>query len=563
MIDMTNLFIRILNMSISASWIVLIVIVLRLFLKKAPKGIVCVLWAIVALRLLIPVLPESAFSLMPGEDAIPQKVVTFYEPQHGGEVGPVVSEKPVDNGDRLLKIMAPIWLLGIAAMLGYSAVIYLILRKRVSASIPMEKRVFLCDSVDSPFVFGVFSPKIYIPSGIEESRLQYILAHEKAHIQRRDHWWKPFGFVLLSIHWFNPILWIAYILLCRDIEQACDEKVVAGLDMEDKIGYSQALVACSVHRRMILVCPVAFGEVGVKTRVKGVLSYKRPAFWIILASVLLCAVVAVCFLTNPETCIHLYKGKIVTAATCTQEGVEEKSCIFCQHSYTVPVAVCAHTYDDGAVVKSATCIQEGVLERHCTGCTAVKMESIAKAAHICGAFTVTKEPTCAEEGEQRAFCTVCQVLCAAKPVAKNQEHILEETVVRKSTCSAPGEGLRTCTRCAYSETVAYELMAHDFQHFGTDHSTCIHYGEIIQVCSRCNAVNTVRLTELGDHSWTYNPGAIEFCSYCNATRPSKDPSPFDRDGYDMLESSSIGDKPSIPVFPVVKWDIADDMRPKP
>ena len=140
---------------------------------------------------------------------------------------------------------------------------------------------------------------------------------------------------------------------------------------------------------------------------------------------------------------------------------------------------------------------------------------------------------------------------------------MEETVVRKSTCSAPGEGLRTCTRCAYSETVAYELMAHDFQHFGTDHSTCIHYGEIIQVCSRCNAVNTVRLTELGDHSWTYNPGAIEFCSYCNATRPSKDPSPFDRDGYDMLESSSIGDKPSIPVFPVVKWDIADDMRPKP
>lgn len=363
---MTNLFIRILNMSISASWIVLIVIVLRLFLKKTPKGIVCILWAIVALRLLLPVLPESAFSLMPGEDTIQQKVVTFYEPQNGGETAnseaaPIGSQKPVDNGnpgDRILQIFVPVWLVGIAGMLGYSAVSYVILRKRVSASIPMEKHVFLCDNVDSPFVFGVFFPKIYIPSGIEESKLPYIMAHEMAHIQRRDHWWKPFGFVLLSIHWFNPVLWIAYILLCRDIEQACDEKVVAGMSVEDKIGYSQALVTCSVHRRMILVCPVAFGEVGVKARIKGVLSYKKPAFWIILASVVVCAVVAVCFLTNPETCLHLYKGEIVTAATCTQEGVEQKSCIFCKHSYTVPVAVCAHTYDDGTAIKPATCIRK-------------------------------------------------------------------------------------------------------------------------------------------------------------------------------------------------------------
>ena len=264
--------------------------------------------------------------------------------------------------------------------------------------------------------------------------------------------------------------------------------------------------------------------------------------------------------------MHLYQGQIVTAATCTQEGVEQKTCIFCQHSYTAPVAVCAHTYDDGAVVKSATCIQEGVLERHCTGCTAVKMESIAKAAHICGAFTVTKEPTCAEEGEQRAFCTVCQVLCAAKPVAKNQEHILEETVVRKSTCSAPGEGLRTCTRCAYSETVAYELMAHDFQHFRTDHSTCIHYGEIIQLCSRCNAVNRIPLTKLGEHTWIRFSAYNEVCVRCNISRSSENSSSSaqgDGTGQNIFESSSVGNKPSLPELPVVKWDIADDMRPKP
>lgn len=523
---MLNSFIRILNMSISASGIVLIVFLLRIFLKKTPKWMICVLWAMVALRLVLPVLPESAFSLMPQNEVISQKTVSMQDGANQTTI-PAVESLAVESEMKLpkiqlsldvLQILIPIWLVGIAGMLGYSLVAYLVLRKRVAVTVAMEKNVFLCDQVDSPFVFGIFIPKIYIPSGIEKDKLPYILAHEKAHIRRKDHWWKPVGFVLLSIHWFNPVLWIAYIFLCRDIEQACDEKVVAGMSAEDKIGYLQALVTCSARRRLIMVCPVAFGEIGVKTRIKGVLSYKKPAFWIILASVVACIVVAVCFLTNPETCMHVYKGELVTAATCTQEGVEKQVCIFCQHSYTVPVAVCEHTYDAGTIVKPASCIEKGVLERHCTGCTAVQTESVEESAHLPGEFTLTKEPTCAEEGEKSSFCTVCQALCGTESVAKTQEHILQETVLRESTCTEAGEGLRTCTRCAYSETVAYDRIGHDFRTLRTDPSTCQYYGEIIQTCFHCDTVNIVKQTELGDHSWVPTLNGLEHCFHCGTRR---------------------------------------------
>ena len=148
-------------------------------------------------------------------------------------------------------------------------------------------------------MLGIIKPKIYLPFQIDGQNLEHVVSHEQAHIQRRDHWWKPLGFLLLTIHWFNPLMWLAYVLLCRDIELACDEKVVRELGMEQRADYSQALLACSVNRRMIAACPLAFGEVGVKERVKSVLNYKKPAFWVMVVSVVACAVVAVCFLTNP------------------------------------------------------------------------------------------------------------------------------------------------------------------------------------------------------------------------------------------------------------------------
>lgn len=191
-----------------------------------------------------------------------------------------------------LQIAAWLWLGGMGILLAYSGISYLRLRWQVQASLRYRDNVYLCDQVRSPFVLGVLRPRIYVPSGMEEDQLQHILAHENAHIRRRDHWWKPLGFVLLAVYWYNPLLWVAYILLCRDIECACDEKVVAKLDEGEKKQYSETLLACSIHRRMVLACPVAFGEMAVKTRIQGVKRYKKPALWLLTVSLVACAVAA-------------------------------------------------------------------------------------------------------------------------------------------------------------------------------------------------------------------------------------------------------------------------------
>lgn len=194
-----------------------------------------------------------------------------------------------------------VWLIGLAAMLLYALVSYLRLRRRVSASIPLRENIYVCDEVPSPFILGIVRPRIYLPSVLDEAQRGSVLSHERAHLARRDHWWKPLGFALLAVYWFNPLLWLAYTLLCRDIELACDERVLRGMDAGQVKDYSSALLACSVPRRMIAACPLAFGEVGVGARVKNALRYKKPAFWIVAASVIVCIVVAVCFLTNPRT----------------------------------------------------------------------------------------------------------------------------------------------------------------------------------------------------------------------------------------------------------------------
>jgi len=193
-----------------------------------------------------------------------------------------------------------IWILGIAVMLLYAAISFIRLQKRVRASLYLRDNIWICDDIQTPFILGVFKPRIYIPSGTDEAQLPHIIAHENAHLKRRDHWWKPLGFLVLAIHWFNPLVWLAYILLCRDIELACDEKVIRELNQGESIAYSEALLSCSVNRKMVMVCPLAFGEVGVKERVKRVLNYKKPAFWIVVVAVIASVALAVCFLTNPK-----------------------------------------------------------------------------------------------------------------------------------------------------------------------------------------------------------------------------------------------------------------------
>ena len=312
---MSGIFLKLLNLSISASWLVLVVLALRLVLKRAPKWVNVLLWGMVALRLMLPFSIESALSLIPSAETLSPEVVQF-DPAptitSGVElidnaVNPALSESfaaaPTASVNPLYVwtyLAGWVWLLGLAAMLAYALVSYLRLRRRVSASIPLRENIYVCDEAASPFILGIVRPRIYLPSALDEAQRGSVLSHERAHLARRDHWWKPLGFALLAVYWFNPLLWLAYTLLCRDIELACDERVLRGMDAGQIKDYSSALLACSVPRRMLAACPLAFGEVGVGARVKNALRYKKPAFWAVAASVAVCVVVAVCFLTNPE-----------------------------------------------------------------------------------------------------------------------------------------------------------------------------------------------------------------------------------------------------------------------
>ena len=311
---MEAVFIKVLNMSISAGWLILAVMLLRLLLKKAPKWISVVLWGLVGLRLVFPFSLQSVLSLIPSAEVVSPSIGYAQHPEINSGVsvidnavnptlGTSLAATPMNSVNPMQIILylgGIIWTVGIAILLLYGLISYLRLRRKVAEAIPYEKNTWLCDQVKTPFILGVFRPRIYLPSGLNEEETAYVLAHEHAHLKRKDHLWKPLGFLLLTVYWFNPLVWVAYILLCRDIEAACDEKVISDMAMTEKKAYANALVSCSLQRRLILACPLAFGEVGVKERVKGVLNYKKPAFWIIVAALIACVVIAVCFLTNPK-----------------------------------------------------------------------------------------------------------------------------------------------------------------------------------------------------------------------------------------------------------------------
>ena len=310
---MSELFLNIVNMSISASWIILAVLLLRLLFKKAPKWITVLLWGVVAVRLICPFMVESVISLIPSAETISPEImidgtpeINFGIPILNNTINPVISENfaldPVTSTNSLqifIPILSIIWVIGVVGMLLYSTISYFGVKRKISTAVLLRDNIFQSENVVSPFVLNLIRPKIYLPFDINEQNISHVIAHEQTHICRKDHLWKPFGFLLLAIHWFNPLMWLGYVFLCRDIELACDEKVIKEMNREQKADYSQALLTCSVNRRMIAACPLAFGEVGVKKRVKFVLSYKKPALWIVLIVIAVSIVVAVCFLTNP------------------------------------------------------------------------------------------------------------------------------------------------------------------------------------------------------------------------------------------------------------------------
>ena len=323
---MEALFLKILNMSISAGWLIAFVFVLRLLFKKLPKSFNYILWALVAIRLICPFTIESALSLIPSAETVPQEILHTSTPAiHTGieplntYVNPMITESLAPevgasvNPMQVVTFVASIlWITGIVVMLLYMGISYLMLRRKVRASMHMQENVWLCDEIDSPFILGMIRPRIYLHSDIEEGQIPYIMAHEKEHLKYRDYLWKPLGFLILAIHWFNPLVWLSYILMCRDMELACDERVIQSMDVDEKKKYSNVLLSCSAKRRVISACPVAFGEVGVKQRIKSVVNYKKPAFWIICVAFVVCVVSGVCFLTNPKEDAKVSKEEYIS-----------------------------------------------------------------------------------------------------------------------------------------------------------------------------------------------------------------------------------------------------------
>ena len=312
---MDDVFLKLVNLSISASWLILAVLVLRVVLKKAPKWVMPLLWGVVALRLVCLFSIESALSLIPSAETIPSEIVTetrepvLYEQATLDIVTnptlPSAAEVPVGVSRQQAQvdfnIYSVLWLAGMAALLVHALVSAGKLKRKLASAILLRDNIYESEFVDSPFVFGVVKPNIYLPMHMDEGTAAYVIAHERAHLARRDHWWKVLGYLVLALHWFNPLVWVAYILFCRDIELACDEKVVKGLDGAARADYSQALLSCAAPKRAVAACPLAFGEGNIKMRVKSALHYKKPAFWVAAAAVLTVVIVAVCFLTNPRS----------------------------------------------------------------------------------------------------------------------------------------------------------------------------------------------------------------------------------------------------------------------
>ena len=311
---MNHIFIELLNNALITSALIVAVILVRLCIKKAPRWISCALWGLVAVKLIIPFHIESILSLVPNSEPIPVNIeyqavpqITSSVPTVNQVINPVLADNfaanvaySVNPMQIVISVASMVWTGGVALLCLYALISYILLRKRVAVSQKICDRVYLCDDVQSPFILGVISPKIYLPSGMDEDVTDCVLEHERAHLKRGDHIWKPLGFLILAVYWFQPLCWIAYILLCKDIELACDEKVTKDKDREWKAEYCQALLECHVKQKMITACPVAFGEVSVKDRVKNVLTYKKPALFITVAALALGVVIAICFMTNQK-----------------------------------------------------------------------------------------------------------------------------------------------------------------------------------------------------------------------------------------------------------------------
>ena len=321
-ISAETFFMELLNMALLATWIMLAVILFRAILKKwLPRRVVILGWLLVVFRLVCPFTIESVVSLIPSGKPIPMDIPYSQTPTI--HVGVPLIDKPVNS--LLTEHMAPtpevsvnplqiaftvafvIWLIGVAALLVYTILSYILLRRRVRLAVklsanerlPHSATLWQSEAVNSPFILGMFKPRIYLPYGMDDETLTHVLAHESAHLRRLDHITKLLAFLVCTVYWFHPLVWVCYVLFCRDMEAACDERVVKDMDDMSRRAYAHVLLSCASGRRMRPFCPPAFGETDVKSRIKGVLSYKKPLLWLIVAAILILAVLGVFLLTDP------------------------------------------------------------------------------------------------------------------------------------------------------------------------------------------------------------------------------------------------------------------------
>ncbi len=310
---MEKLFLELLNRSITAGWLILAVMLVRVLFRRAPKWVTGCLWILVAVRLVMPFSVESVYSLIPTAELFPYEILYSKTPaiDTGVEVLDILVNHSLESsvpapGDSVnpLQIVAAlssfVWVAGMTVLLVSAAVSYILLRHKVRTAVRLRENIRQSEFITTPFVLGVFRPTVYLPFSVEDADAEYIIAHEKAHIRRGDHLVKPFAYLLLSVYWFNPLMWAAYILICRDIELACDERVIRNMGTDERKAYSTVLLEFTAKQKLITVCPVAFGEVGVKTRIKSVLNYKKPALWLIAAALAVCVVCGVCLMTDPQ-----------------------------------------------------------------------------------------------------------------------------------------------------------------------------------------------------------------------------------------------------------------------
>ena len=310
---MENIFLKTVNLSITTGWFILALLIFRPLIKRLPRAFSCILWGLVGIRLVLPFSIRSILSLIPSSETLPSDILYTQAPTINSgipylnsTVNPIISSSlspnPADSANPMqiiTFIVSNIWISGILILVIYAIFSYLKLYFITKECIKTKDNIRICDNISTPFILGIIKPKIFIPSTLSDEDYKFVIPHEQAHIKRLDHLWKPIGFLLLTVYWFNPIVWVAYILLCRDIETACDEKVIRSLDSYSRKAYSLALVNCSARKKLIRACPLAFGENGVKSRIKNVLSYKKPTFWILIISVIVSAIAVLCFMTNP------------------------------------------------------------------------------------------------------------------------------------------------------------------------------------------------------------------------------------------------------------------------